>query len=266
LPSLFEAEVLELLRAKHRPPQWAFLTHVPNETGGARRVCDGLAMNLWRSQGMEVCGYEVKADRSDWRRELKDPAKADLIAGYCDRFDIVAPPGVVKPEELPVAWGLFEVRTNRKDARFLRRTITGKGIKPKPLDRLFVAALLRRVHAQISPETQIATARDEGFVSGRRAGLAQASDDAERWEERYNSAKKTVEDFEKASGISMRWQDPVKIGKAVAMLAHGARDERARLDRALGAVTGVAEVLAKVLAEFPAGDLLSGDPKAPFDP
>jgi hypothetical protein len=53
-------------------------------------------------------GFEVKTSRSDWRRELADPEKADAVARYCRQWWLVIPSAdMVKPGELPADWGLM---------------------------------------------------------------------------------------------------------------------------------------------------------------
>ncbi len=274
MASRFESRVLALLRERHSPPNWGFLAHVPDSTGGARRVCDALAMNLWRSQGMALHGYEIKADRRDWRRELKDPSKADLIAGYCDHFDVVAPPGVVKHKELPPAWGLIEVVTGpdkenpskltptviagRTDIR-LEHVVHGRGIEAKPLDRGFVAAVFRCVHDQISSEKQISDARYEGYEAGQADGRARSENEAGSWEERCRAVEAKIEKFEELSGINLEYGDPVQLGNAVHLLVRGADRQREMLEQTLANVARVGTELANALTEFPNAVALRGD-------
>ncbi|HYJ21079.1 MAG TPA: hypothetical protein VEW07_03530, partial [Solirubrobacterales bacterium] len=55
----------------------------------ARRTIDAVSLNLWPSRGMLLDGYEIKVSRSDWLRELKNPAKAEEFAGLVDRLWLV---------------------------------------------------------------------------------------------------------------------------------------------------------------------------------
>jgi len=52
---------------------------------------------LWPSRGLHLMGFEIKAGRGDWLRELKDPGKAEGIAAYCDQWWVVAPAEVIVP-------------------------------------------------------------------------------------------------------------------------------------------------------------------------
>lgn len=140
-----EHDLLELLREKHPHKEWAFAAHVRNGTGWTKRVtrtADALALSLWPSRGLELHGFEVKCSRSDWKRELEDPAKAEEIAGYCDRWWIVVSDDkVVRAGELPPAWGLLVAREGKLVV------VTPAPLLPeaarKPLDRSFIAAFAR---------------------------------------------------------------------------------------------------------------------------
>jgi len=84
-----EADVLDALRYRHRPPAWAFLEKVRNGTGYQRdaRTADAIAMSVWPSRGLTLHGFEVKVVRGDWLRELRDPEKADEFFKYCVGVD-----------------------------------------------------------------------------------------------------------------------------------------------------------------------------------
>lgn len=82
--TLTEATVLQLLRERHTAVgnggagEHAFLAHVRNAAGfDANRTFDAVAVNLWPSRGLSIHVYEVKVSRSDWKRELAKPAKAE---------------------------------------------------------------------------------------------------------------------------------------------------------------------------------------------
>lgn len=74
--------------------------------GGQR--CDALYVGFTSASGRILVGHEVKVSRSDWLRELAKTGKADTWADACHVWYIVAPPGVVKVDELPDGWGLLE--------------------------------------------------------------------------------------------------------------------------------------------------------------
>src|SRR5690242_11175870 len=111
-PSMTTTELLDRLRAHFIKPDdtWAgavCLTEVtaPNST----RRADLVHIGLWASRGaggIDVC--ELKTSRSDFRRELEKPAKAEAWWPYSSRFWIVSPSEhITPPGELPEGWGLM---------------------------------------------------------------------------------------------------------------------------------------------------------------
>jgi hypothetical protein len=97
------------LRKRYAAKSWVVLEEVKNGAGHqANRAADAIAMNLWPSQGLELHGFELKASRDDWLRELREPAKADAFGAYCDRWWIVvSDTAIVVDGELPPSWGLL---------------------------------------------------------------------------------------------------------------------------------------------------------------
>jgi hypothetical protein len=71
---------------------------------------DAISMQTWPSKGLLVTGYEVKATRPDWLRELDEPEKNATWQKQCHEWYIVAPKDIVKLEELPDDWGLLVPR------------------------------------------------------------------------------------------------------------------------------------------------------------
>ena len=141
-----EAQIIRLLRDRHgrvngNGREWAFFSHV-------RRTADALAMSMYRSKGHEMHGFEVKVSRSDWLRELKQPTKADAIAGFCNRWWVaVSNTDIVKTGELPPNWGLLVPTVGRHPNGLptaLRAAVRAKPLSPKPLTRDFVACIVRR--------------------------------------------------------------------------------------------------------------------------
>lgn len=157
------ADVKAALRAKYKTTEYALMWEVGNTTGASvRRHADAVVMNLWPSRGLLIEGIEIKVSRSDWRRELDNPEKAEAIAKYCDLWWVVAPKGIVQPHEIPAMWGYMEV----SDKGAIRVVKQAPKKDPEPLSRGFVAAMLRRsseadaseVHALV--ERQIAAERE----------------------------------------------------------------------------------------------------------
>lgn len=149
----------------------------------ARRV-DAVVMDLWPSRGLILHAIEIKVSRSDFKREIKDGAKAEEIAQHCDLFSIAAPVGLLKEEEVPAAWGLIEIG-GEIVVKFAKRPAVTKA---RPVDRLFMASMLRAYGK--GPAADLSKERSklyEGFRTevDREAELRQVRnvEDAKRWRE-----------------------------------------------------------------------------------
>jgi hypothetical protein len=140
-------EVNAAIRRHYKTGEYAVMFEVGNTTGGGvRRHADAVVMNLWPSRGLLIEGIEVKVSRSDWRREIENPAKAEEIAQYCDRWWVITPDGIVQDHELPFNWGHMICN----DQGVLRIKKAAPKLEAIPPTRGFVAAMLRRASDQDS--------------------------------------------------------------------------------------------------------------------
>lgn len=74
--------------------------------------------------GNETTAFEIKASRSDFKKDISDDLKQRGARLYANNFYYVAPSGMIKPEEVPLWAGLWEFdldyyeKTEGKDFRF----------------------------------------------------------------------------------------------------------------------------------------------------
>ena len=159
---LTSRDVIELLRkGPLARPAHALLSEVRNQTGYSRRVrsADALAVSLWPSRGIWFAGIEVKVFRNDWLRELKQPDKSTEIQQFCDYWWIAAPSGIVKIEEVPETWGLYEI-----EGKKVKVTRPAPKLSPLPLTQEFVASVFRNQADQL----------DGARMAGHALGYAEA--------------------------------------------------------------------------------------------
>lgn len=204
-------EIKAALRARFCEPEWALFFEVADATGvRQQRYADAVAMNLYPSRGLEINGFEVKASRQDWTRELKNPEKSAPVQRYCDRWWIVAPAGVIQVGELPPTWGQYEAQPGGK----LRQIVAAPKLEAVPVTRDFVAAMLRR-----------ASSADEGVIEE----MVRAKVDAAREKDgehikreidgrsrRLKELQDQVNEIERISGVKIgTWGNSEEIGRAV---------------------------------------------------
>jgi hypothetical protein len=212
-----EGDITQLLRAKYRGRDWAFLAQVPNGTGTHKsRTCDGMAMSLWPSKGLHLHGFEIKVSRGDWLAEIQQPEKSEAFIRYCHYWWIVAPAGVVKLDEVAGNWGVQEVT---KQGDKLRVTKAASLMSPIAVDPSFLAALFRAMRRE-SSEHELQTARQEGYSDGFREGQ-RASDNQQKraaeWAGREDeSLRRSVAAFEAASGLAINAYNGGSLGEQVA--------------------------------------------------
>lgn len=197
---------------------------VGSQRNRTERRADAIAVQLYESRGVHLHAFEVKVSRADWMRELREPAKADPIATGCRYYTIIAPQGVVDPLEVPLAWGLWQVRA--ADGKVMR-TRAGQPNEDARFDVSTMARILRRAYdAILAPGADaLKAAEQKGWKEGHEAGKRDAArPEGEDYRERYNELVEAVTAFQQASGVDLgaRWYpNPTKArrtGEAVRLL------------------------------------------------
>lgn len=240
------ADIKVALRGRFCAPEWALMFEVGDGTGmNQRRWADAVAMNLWPSRGLEVHGFEIKASRSDWLRELKNPAKAESVQRYCDRWWIVAPAGVVKDGELPPTWGLYEAQPGK-----IRQVVAAPKLDAQSVDRGFVAAMLRR--ASEADEGLVRAAVNVEIARLREQDQARIEREIEMRTRRSREAIERIKEIERVSGVKIgRWVDDKEIGRAVKLvLGSGILATHAGIQRVRHAAERVIKDCDKALEGF----------------
>lgn len=209
-----EEDVLAGLAVNFPAPQYAFITHARNGTGyAATRTADAIAMSLWPSRGLALHGFEVKVSRGDWLRELRNPAKADEMFGYFDHWWLAVAdtdPKIVADGELPDTWGLIKVAKRVKIVAPAPKLPSAREV-----DRLLLAAILRRATESILPEAKI----KEAYERGKREGNDLARELADNASKReLDRLRERVDTFEKDSGINLDDWNYRRIGAAAKAL------------------------------------------------
>lgn len=226
--------VLTLLRTWYPPPEWIFVQEVRNGTGHVRnlRSADGIALNTYPSRGLTIHGFELKQDRGDWVKELKNPDKAEDGAWkYCNEWWlVVTDKQIVRDGELPRGWGL--IAPDEKDKK-LKRWVVPTHRKAKPMTTRFVAALMRVAISQHRSDEEVTATIEEELEKRVEMRTLQYKRSEERWEStakemsrREQELRDKIRKFEETSGVNISYQDGSKIGSVVHRVLH---DDRLQL-------------------------------------
>ena len=150
-----ERYMLDLLHKRYRQrsvnggtdaPRYICAEHVRTTAGFGCRTMDFAAVDTWESSmrngSLTIHGVEVKVSRSDWLREVKDPAKSAETMKWATHCWLAVPySALVKREELPEGWGLLVM-----EGTFDKKLIAKIQAVPRnsgPLSPSATAALLR---------------------------------------------------------------------------------------------------------------------------
>lgn len=235
--------LLRLIERRHEGPGWQVFTELANGTGArARRRADAVAMALWPSLGMEIHGYECKISRGDARRELLDVGKADAVGKFCDFWWlVVADPAIIDGLLLPVGWGVLAPRD-----RVLRIVRAAKKRKAVPVDRSFVASMLRSVTdgwVSRAKHQEVLAERDQAIADAVARDRLHGTDGARR---ELEDLRQKIQKFEAASGVSVSeaWNQR-DIGAAVRAVVDAMELTKGGLKYEVKALTDLAKTAAE---------------------
>lgn len=238
-------------------PEYATFFEVGDATGGRHsRWADAVSMACWPSRGLRIYGFELKASRSDWLREKKKPEKSCAIQRYCDHWVLVTAEGVLLPGELPPTWGHLELAGGK-----LHWRSPAPPLEAAPLERPFLAALLRRAH-QAGAELiakQVQKATEEARTRAKEAVEYQVKDRLER----NTQALQACERFKESTGVDLLNWNGHDAGKefAVFMAARRAGSQVLRYNTTARELRAAADALdAAELALREAGLLPQREP------
>lgn len=201
-----ETRVAEALAAYYadasRNREFVFLTQVRNATGfsGVTRTADALAIGTWPSRGIYATGFEIKVQRGDFLKELSQPEKADEIGRFCRHWFIAAPIGLVKPAELPLNWGLVEVKEDGK----LKWTKPGNANENAITPTWeFMASVFRNIGSSMVPAVDVNRRIAAAQKQERERQEAIAAANRTQAERELERMRTKIESFEKASGVHL---------------------------------------------------------------
>ncbi len=90
---------------------------------GGEQSIDAFAFHTWPSEKYRRVAYEVKASRSDLKRELDQPYKCAAALALSNEFYVVAPGDVLEGFTIPDEWGIIEWTTTVQKKEPIRGTL-----------------------------------------------------------------------------------------------------------------------------------------------
>lgn len=226
-------DLYERLRVRFAWPEYVLLEEVGfgGDGGflGRGSRADGIAIGQWHSTGYGLQGFEVKATRADWLREVRTIGKADAAIRYCSRFWLVAPEGVAKPEELPGNWGWMAPHgSNGRRTLRVRRQAPRLEAAPLPPGTIahFLGVAVRRGSGDVA--RNLRAEYEKGVEAGREQEARKYRPEA------LSSLRAAVDRFEEASGVKISEYDGADVGKAVRFVRGGGLSRQEKKLRELG--------------------------------
>lgn len=229
-PRLTAGDIVGMIRRRYEARAgWTVFEEAANGTGyHAARYCDALVLQTWPSRGLTAHGFEIKVDRRDLMRELREPKKADTFQRWCDRWWIVVPDvDLFDGLALPETWGVMIVKKGK-----LAVHREAPELKPEPWGKPFVAALARSLTDGLVPKRDLDEARAQSEETIRARIEEALTRDRERRggaDAQLEALRKQVAEFERAAGLELHggWNIPLgkRLGGIVAMLRWLVDDE-----------------------------------------
>lgn len=239
-------QLYERLHTRYDGNAFAVFPEVRNSTGyGASRSADAIVMALWPSANFKITGVEIKATRSDWQRELKNPRKSQDMMKFCDEWLILANHAVVdlNVDAFPDQWGLLLP----SGAGLKLERSPQVNVDRQPMPRPFVAALLRRASEFALSKKQTLAIRKEAAQEAE----SRIKRDLDRTKEENGILARRIKDFEEASGLRIDgYTGGKELGEIVKVQLRRSQweDPERRLRQLLESAQGIVRDLNRDLA------------------
>ena len=198
------SEIVAAMRKRYTQPEWAIFFEVANGTGSnIRRYADAVAMNMFPSRGLEIAGFEFKVSRSDLKKELTTPEKAEAISQYCDLWYLVTPKGLTnESDQIPSNWGLLEVS---EDGSMRQKVKPTKNENVKPVTRMFMASLLRGALKEVDAAFNAAVreAAEERIAAAKKSYDNSLEREKENFKANNHRRMASIAKMEEVTGIAL---------------------------------------------------------------
>lgn len=234
--------IYDSFRAKFSGEDGAVFFEVPNGTSSHKtRSADAISVEFWASRGFAITGYEFKASRNDWKKELAEPAKADAFWKYCDFWYLVVTDlSIVKDGELPIGWGLM---LHNGAGLSIKQKAT-KNKKPI-IDRQFLCGICRAATKGEKRDYTNAIRRAE--ERARSEANASSAKTFEGLKEQLLAKTKKIQEFREGFGVDLDdWHFGHKNARHIGSLVRRALNKE--LDPDTNRMMQIRQVAKEILA------------------
>ncbi len=211
---LTHGEIAGRIRSRYPAPEWVVIEEIQPGVGfDVGRRTDALALSTWESRGLRLLGFEYKSSRADVLAELKNPAKAEATARFCDYWYLVlGRSDLCGKDEVPAKWGLIVPHGTG-----LRIAKHAEKLNPEPWSRSFSCILTRRAAGHSISDSEREAAERVGYERGMAS--------AQHYRERLTKLEQKLKVFAQASGCDIHaWTADTRLeqlGKLLKVLANG---------------------------------------------
>lgn len=139
-------DMRNILRQRYKGNGWLLYEEVKRSTGYRKpeRYADALVIQLFPSKLINITGIEIKTSRNDLLNELRDLTKSEAIKQFCDYWVLfISDESILKGKiTIPDDWGIW-IASQFGGFRTYKKPMQ---LYPKPVDRYFLASLLRHTN------------------------------------------------------------------------------------------------------------------------
>lgn len=199
-----EWDVQQKLMKLFPHPAYVYLPQVKNQTGiqGKERYADGIAFSVWPSRGLHVYGFEIKCSKSDLKKELADPEKAEEFARVCDYWYVaIANEKIVDGLIVPHKWGI--ITCQGKTAKITRKATKQDS---EPIGKALLFSIMRRLYEVRMPSILMNKEIQESYARGKEDGRKLEKNKYSMPRETYQrltNLEDAVDKFERITGINI---------------------------------------------------------------
>lgn len=145
--------MLDELSKRHLREEWVFAREVPSICSYDMGFIDAFACNVYPSKRFRRIAYELKTERGDWLKELRNPKKRAAFVAVSNQFYFVIAEGVGSRDDMPpdtADCGLLEIMSSGRTRIRTRKRAPTRDVGEIPT--AFAMAMMRTIRERPIPQ------------------------------------------------------------------------------------------------------------------